>query len=201
MRPAASRRAMKQPSHLISCSQPGPAGGRWASAGWQGRMNQTGLERVRIGREETRQSIRRREEKGGAASLTGGGSDCESGWTYLTPNNMARSCTKFSHSLDRNPLTDLSVVGLKMGSIVQFEKAFASVGWFIPAYVQMGGLKRLPKPLRNQRPAMLNQNWSARYLLSTAQRRLPPSLCTATRLCPSLSNLSRLSLSRSKHTS
>jgi hypothetical protein len=114
---------------------------------------------------------------------------------------MARSCTKFSHSLDRNPLTDLSVVGLKMGSIVQFEKAFASVGWFIPAYVQMGGLKRLPKPLRNQRPAMLNQNWSARYLLSTAQRRLPPSLCTATRLCPSLSNLSRLSLSRSKHTS
>jgi hypothetical protein len=144
MRPAASRRAMKQPSHLISCSQPGPAGGRWASAGWQGRMNQTGLERVRIGREETRQSIRRREEKGGAASLTGGGSDCESGWTYLTPNNMARSCTKFSHSLDRNPLTDLSVVGLKMGSIVQFEKAFASVGWFIPAYVQMGGLKRLP---------------------------------------------------------
>jgi hypothetical protein len=68
-------------------------------------MNQTGLERVRIGREETRQSTRRREEKGGAASLTGGGSDCESGWTYLTPNNMARSCTKTWPEVAPNFLT------------------------------------------------------------------------------------------------
>src|SRR3954453_9497547 len=38
------------------------AGGLSASAGWQGRMKPGGLERVRIGREETRQSIRNERE-------------------------------------------------------------------------------------------------------------------------------------------
>jgi hypothetical protein len=56
------------PSNLISCSQPGPAGGLSASAGWQGWMKPGGLERDRIGR-ETRQSICRRERKGGAGSF------------------------------------------------------------------------------------------------------------------------------------
>jgi hypothetical protein len=44
----------------------GPDGGLSARAGWQGRMKPGGLERVRIGREETRQSIRNeRGEAGG----------------------------------------------------------------------------------------------------------------------------------------
>lgn len=30
-----------------------------------------------------------------------------------------------------------------MGSLVLFEKAFASVGWFIPPYAQMGFLSRV----------------------------------------------------------
>jgi hypothetical protein len=76
----------RYPSNLISWSQPGPAGGLSASAGWQGRMKPGGLERVRIGR-ETRQSIL-------ARHVTGCGSDCASRRRSCSPE--VRFCTSIT---------------------------------------------------------------------------------------------------------
>src|SRR4051812_48025583 len=86
------------PSNLISCSQPGPAGGLSASAGWQGWMKPGGLERDRIGR-ETRQSIVDRH-------LTGCGSDCESRRGEETPPGVwAPAGWRRAHRFDAGELS------------------------------------------------------------------------------------------------